>query len=340
MSKLFTLKQWLTMPDAARHLSGVFGEEVSEADVLRLGLDGHLTLSVNFVNGAAAHLGKVISEEDAKAKVFSRDITNPLMREAREFGDTTVGAIHEKRRTFPEEIRKAFEAGTLFWWVTDLKLDDEHFIHLEDEVSHIDMGDVWDLPLIGNERLDVEHRFQQLTDGPAIEGTNLNGTFAKKDDCTYASLQERFDSPDMRAEYEGMKKAFESALAKSGKPLAPAKPPKPYNHPDNYFPAGKLPDDSVLVVRTSALTQLQERMADPPKPSQPKESTREKNNLLRIIGLMANHRYSTNIGEPHTVARLLLQKATDLGVQISDDTIATHLKNALALVGNDGSPKK
>lgn len=44
---LYRLKKWLTVPDAAAHLSIAFGEEVTEADVLRLGLDGHLTLSVN-----------------------------------------------------------------------------------------------------------------------------------------------------------------------------------------------------------------------------------------------------------------------------------------------------
>ncbi len=52
MSKLFKLKEWLTLPDAAKHLAIAFGEEVGEADVLRLALDGHLKLSVNFVNKA------------------------------------------------------------------------------------------------------------------------------------------------------------------------------------------------------------------------------------------------------------------------------------------------
>ena len=44
------LKEWLTVPDAAKRLSVIFGEEVTEADVLRLALDGHLKLSIYFVN--------------------------------------------------------------------------------------------------------------------------------------------------------------------------------------------------------------------------------------------------------------------------------------------------
>jgi hypothetical protein len=59
LKKLLKLKEWLTVPDAARHLSILFGEDLSEADVLRLGLDGHLTLSVDFVNHAQAQCGKM-----------------------------------------------------------------------------------------------------------------------------------------------------------------------------------------------------------------------------------------------------------------------------------------
>jgi hypothetical protein len=65
LGKLFNLKEWLTVADAARHLSIVFGEDVTEADVLRLALDGHLRLSVNFVNHARARCGKVVGYEGA-----------------------------------------------------------------------------------------------------------------------------------------------------------------------------------------------------------------------------------------------------------------------------------
>ena len=47
---LYKLKEWLTAPDAAAHLSMALVEDVTEADVLQLALDGQLTLSVNFVN--------------------------------------------------------------------------------------------------------------------------------------------------------------------------------------------------------------------------------------------------------------------------------------------------
>lgn len=59
-SKLFKLREWLTPPETAKYLSVVLGEEVAEADVLRLALDGHLTLSFHFLNPAEALAGYVI----------------------------------------------------------------------------------------------------------------------------------------------------------------------------------------------------------------------------------------------------------------------------------------
>lgn len=59
-SKLFKLKKWLTLNEAARHLSGICGEEVTVADILRLALDKHLRLSVNFVNHTSARPGTVV----------------------------------------------------------------------------------------------------------------------------------------------------------------------------------------------------------------------------------------------------------------------------------------
>ncbi len=58
MSKLFNLKKWVTLDDAAKRLSMTFNEEVKVKDLLQFGLNGHLTLSVDFPNKAS---GKNIS---------------------------------------------------------------------------------------------------------------------------------------------------------------------------------------------------------------------------------------------------------------------------------------
>lgn len=60
--------------------------------------------------------------------------------------------------------------------------------------------------------------------------------------------------------------------------------------------------------------------------------TREKNTLLKIIGLMMNQRYSKDIGAPYTIAALLLDKARELDIRIGKEAIANHLKSALDLL--------
>lgn len=54
MSKLVRLKKWLSIPQAAQHLSEVCGEPVSEADILGFCLGGSLTLSAYLVSQAQA----------------------------------------------------------------------------------------------------------------------------------------------------------------------------------------------------------------------------------------------------------------------------------------------
>ena len=63
---LYKLREWLTVPDAAEHLSIAFGEEVTEAEVLHLALDGHLTLSVNFVIPMTGQLGRLVRRGTAE----------------------------------------------------------------------------------------------------------------------------------------------------------------------------------------------------------------------------------------------------------------------------------
>src|SRR5262245_40617491 len=125
MSKLFKLKQWLTVPDAAKHLSLDLEEEVTEADVLRLALDGHLPLSVRFVGHVAAYEATIIPLSEAP---------------------TTLG----------------LEGETVYFGRIDdysaLKFDDTRTI----------LTGIFDLPFLGGEWLDVEQRYQELTNGPPV----------------------------------------------------------------------------------------------------------------------------------------------------------------------------
>jgi hypothetical protein len=54
MSKLWKLREWLTLAEAGRVLSSLVGEPVAEAEILRLAIDDQLTLSVHFAHGVHA----------------------------------------------------------------------------------------------------------------------------------------------------------------------------------------------------------------------------------------------------------------------------------------------
>ena len=114
MKKLAQLKKWLTVADAARHLGIHFGEDVSEADVLRLALAGHLTLSVYFVNHAWGCCGPSV----------------PKQRVLNVNGQEWL-----------------FHSG-------GIAVDEDRAIELASEA--VELRGVWDLTMLGSERLDVD----------------------------------------------------------------------------------------------------------------------------------------------------------------------------------------
>ena len=153
---LYTLKAWLTVPDAAAHLSIAFGQEVIEAEVLRLGLDGHLTLSVNFVNETE---GRLVSREQATAR--KSDPSAPV----------------QVSDLFPEGKNFTFTAGGY---------DAE-----SEKVELISIDGICELAMLGHERVCVENEYQRLTGGPAVDIADLNGTFVIRPDGTLCQLHTR-----------------------------------------------------------------------------------------------------------------------------------------------------
>lgn len=62
---LYDLKMWFTLGEASKLLAQRLSGDVSEADVLRLGLDGQLVLSVRFVNRVFAKRGRRVAPDHA-----------------------------------------------------------------------------------------------------------------------------------------------------------------------------------------------------------------------------------------------------------------------------------
>jgi hypothetical protein len=266
VKKLFNLKQWLTVPDAARHLSILLGEDLSEADVLQLALDGQLTLSVHFVNGARGRCGSVVDLEDAKRTVREE---NP--------DDWT-----QLTGSPPDKV---------FWHSLDgLSLGDGRVLEYVRETELLD--GVWDLTMLGHERFEIGQRYQFLTKGPEIDMSVQDGPLdhpiVSREDGTFCQIHE---------------------------PHFPAK---------HYFPADALPADSVLVVRTSALNDLEARLSEPDQSIGRSLETKERATLLVIIAALAKLA-KIDITRPTKAGDTIETQTALLGSVVTSRAIQDHL---------------
>ena len=312
MSKLLRLREWLTISEAAKHMSISFGEEVTEADVLRVALDGHLRLSVNFVNHARARCGKPVAIEDAEWGEYPAELVSTLPG-------------------MPEEAK-----GKPLRYMKGLNIDGERCLTLSDDVATI--HGTWDLPMIGAEALDIEHEFQMLTGGPAVTLSSLEGAFVEGLDGSLCQLQEDFDSNEhqrgslaalealrRRIKEERLKpdeaKSLLDSHAEQRKDFLERRKGRPAR--ENFYPAGGLPDDAVLVVRTESLRNFEESIDESAQAPDRKSAPRDSSLIATIAALLAAWP-----GGAVPSGKDLEKAAQSVGLNISDDTIRKVLKAA------------
>ena len=250
MGKLFGLKGWWPVAEVARHLATVIKEAVSEADVLRLVLDGQLRLSVYFVNSTIARTGRVIAIDKATGEP-----------------------------AWPTEV------------IRGLTLNTGEGIVFDGDV--VPVTGVWDLPMIDGERIEVEQRYQHLIDGPAVTRIAFNGTFVEGKDGQICQLQEDGDENEF------------------------------------LHPAGGLPKDSLLVVRTEALIDFQQSISDARANLDKPLSTKERESLLKLVLGMAIKGYGYKPAELRNAATSEICKDLGtLGVGLDPDTVRKFLHEA------------
>lgn len=270
MSKLFKLKEWLLVSDAAKHLAIAFGETVTEADVLQLALDGHLKLSVHFVNGAYARPCIPVNIEEVEWN--------------------EVQSLDGKR------IIKIPKGGRIWQ-------DEQGCFQVKRNVSELGSG-VWDLPMTGGERIDVEYRFQQLTDGPEVTAVTLEGVMVASANGDLHEIQSHF-ADNAHFNKDNLK--------------------KPLLHRDNFHPAGALPEDSVFVVRADALRDFEQSVNGAPASAERPLASRERDSLLTIIAVLCKEA-KLDYAKPAKTAGLIQSTADSMGLAIGETTIENHLK--------------
>lgn len=304
MERVYKLREWLTVPEAAEHLSRMLSETVSCADLLHLALDGHLRLSVHFVNGAYMRLGGVVPCSEGELRLL------PNLSKKKD----ELIAMAELAAGFPKHNRNAQNdwlelhrealatSGLVPCLKGDIFPDSENVMLLQPEIV-IDYG-VWDLSMLGSERLDVQHALQSALDGPEVTVTSLNGpVVVSRDGATYAQVLEHMS---------------QNEYADKGKKYS-------WSDLTNYYPAGGLPRDAALVVRTAALADF---VASLEAPKQRDVDTRERVSLLAMIRALSVMAKAEGRGATASIERQLQELGFD---SPKERTIREFLKEACEL---------
>jgi len=248
-STLLKLKKLLTLAETAKHLSIICGEEVSEADILRLALDGQLILSVNFVNPTFAKIGKVVD----KSGVIWGEPQKPFIE--------GMLNLHDKNNDKSELVIKSTYIGA------------EKYLNLNGKVTTID--GVWDLPMIGDERLDIENRFQSLTNGPEVTEMGFGGIYVDSGWGIMGMLQEYFGkkgwSNYQKSQYAKILKLErnncnnrrrENILIQRKERFRALCEENDRLSEGMYLDSSSLPKNCVLVVRTRELRKLEQKISN------------------------------------------------------------------------------
>lgn len=254
MSKLFQLKRWLTVSEAAKHLSTIFGEDVTDADVLRLALDHRLTLSVVFIDGVRASVCKPIADGDIKYKeaMFqSQTIKLPIG------GQITYG---------PDGVALQVQSAT-FWLEND---------------------EPYELTMTGGERSDVERKYWQLAGSTREETTSLDEVFLSQE--TFGPARTYFQLKGELPDENGERR---------------------------YYPIGCLPEDAFFVVTVASLLALENQVIAKSSSEVKEISSKERNTLLTIIGvlleLIQNHKPGRD-SEAAVIQEMLLNYEEKTGI--------------------------
>lgn len=188
----------------------------------------------------------------------------------------------------------------------------EHVIFENDIVS---IEGVWDLMMIGDEKLDIQKKFQKLRGGIEIHKTSIKhplnnnniGTFLKNSEGKICQIQSHFGNENL---------------------ITPDDLEEPWEHPANYWSVNQLPETAELVVRTSELLKLESKVEQANVINLEKPlSEAERDSLLKIIIGMAVKGYSYNPNAKKSeVPTEIHMDLEQLGINLDVDTIRKYLK--------------
>lgn len=246
MDKLNNLQEWLTLDNVLLELSSILERKVTEADVLRLALDGHLKLSVRLVNSTVVKWGNNVPIDEAK--------------------------YHDVIPSDGEEPWRYYEGTVLY------KDGLEHSVIEWNEIIGATKG-TYDLTMFGNEQIEIEKRYLSLIGVPKFYSFNYDGPIVAGLDGQLYQLQENLEEDETihgsKASLEKINRDIASYNIKIDEANELRhnhkadrevflKDSVSHPHTENFQPASGLPKDWLLVVRNAVLREFKKKITYTP----------------------------------------------------------------------------
>ena len=210
MSKLANLKSWLTLSDATQYLSEKLKENISQADLFRFAIDGHITLSVRIIHLTMSNIGQAVKADKAET-MMSDQIEWPSY--------LTLRVLPEKPYvifTSPKLEHGLFFKKERFDFVSgifDLRWGDGVSLTLRNKYQQLTGGALFDESNVGFYLTDAEGNIYELLDLRAGKEVMTGSDKEVKANCFATSLP--VDS-EICARIENLNTFIDKALGQTG----------------------------------------------------------------------------------------------------------------------------
>lgn len=328
MSKLLKVKKYLSISEAAKHLSRLLEESVSVADIYELSLDKQLTISARFINKVYAKVGKLVTAGDNDIHKFPISV------------DLVTGEELERVQFIDLDEQ--------------VKIMDDQWLVFDKNVQVIE--GIKDLAMIGEECHKVKELYQEAIDGPSPNVDGMSGFYVRNGERIY-QLQDVLTLQPNENNIPALEQKLQSILKPKGLTLEDV-----FSRDDSYVldcldedeldefsgiafalahpeVVNKQDDGSFLsledpcyqlVVKTSELTRFVQSLQDESETHSLQEKPlplRERESYLKSIGTLC---YMAEVDIRQRGISQAIEKASEnYGYPMSDDTVRKHLKQLI-----------
>ncbi|ULH12258.1 hypothetical protein MF265_05610 [Serratia marcescens] len=272
--KILKVKKWLDLNEAAARLSLAIEEPVSALDILELGIDEEVTLSIRlpYTHKYVVREAKWVAAPyvDFLKKVCEVDFSvkkcKPYKEVTEEYKSYEEEYIKNEYSKYVERIDSSSDSvpehnKTYEYFINELQ---RVYLEYSDELLYLE-GYTYELPMIGAERLDAMALMDINRKRKVNELCNLDGAFLRDEEGRIYNIMERFDDAYLKQRYKDSNDGERGG----------------YLNPRDYFPADGLPDGCEFGISPSNLIEFERKLSD-------EDDGVSSQQLLKLLGGVLN----------------------------------------------------